>query len=145
MNQKLLLDKLSLYGVSPLLLLWFSSYLNDRQTNLRVLNSLSDIFVPTLGAPQGSNLGSLLFPVFISDIECRVRNAQLLLFADNINLYVRIPSTNDGVFLPDDASRTSGWCSDNLSVVNSDETKIMTMRRKHKIISYMYLLGYTSI
>uniref|UniRef100_A0A0K8RDD4 Putative reverse transcriptase n=1 Tax=Ixodes ricinus TaxID=34613 RepID=A0A0K8RDD4_IXORI len=38
-----------------------------------------------------------------------------------------------------------GWCSDNLSVVNSDDTKIMTMCRKHKIMSYMYLLGYTSI
>lgn len=80
-TQKLLLYKLSLYSASPLPLLWCISYLNNRQGNVRVSNSLTDAFVPTSDEPQGTNLEPFLFLLFISDIEYCVRNRQLLLFS----------------------------------------------------------------
>ena len=52
-----LLSKLQLLGTSEQALLWFKSYLSDRQQCTRVGTSLSDPLTVTHGVPQGSMLG----------------------------------------------------------------------------------------
>ena len=56
-----LLSKLQLLGTSEQALLWFKSYLSDRQQCTRVGTSLSDPLTITRGVPQGSMLGPMLF------------------------------------------------------------------------------------
>lgn len=144
-NHKLLLYKLSLYGVSSTLLEWFNSYLSERQNRVRVSSCLSDVLVPSSGVPQGSNLGPLLFLVYISDIATCVKNAQMLLFADDIKIFMRIQSEDDCALLQNDVSRVSDWCFDNFLLINPDKTKQLTMCRKREIISYPYLLCNSTI
>ena len=57
-NHEILMSKLQHYGIRGVMLNWFKSYLSNRKQYVSVKNYMSNI---TLGVPQGSVLGSVLF------------------------------------------------------------------------------------
>lgn len=61
----LLLDKLHSLGFNQNSLLWFNSYLHNRQQYVSFQGLNSDYLVFEKGVPQGSTLGPLLFCLFI--------------------------------------------------------------------------------
>lgn len=126
MNHALLLHKLSRNGVSPVLLLWLESYLTDRHCVGRILNNFSDPFYPSLGEPQGSNLGPLLFFIFINEISTCVVNSNVLLFADYIKPFLSISLIDDSDLLQSDASHILNWCRENCLIINPEKTKVMS-------------------
>ena len=67
MDHMVLLEKLSLYGVSSHSLNWFQSYLSERKQQSSITGVLSDFCDITCGIPEGSILGPLLFTVYIND------------------------------------------------------------------------------
>lgn len=67
-NHHILLNKLNQLGVQGNALKWLSSYLTDRQLQVRVDGHLSASYKVKTGVPQGSHLGPILFNVFINDI-----------------------------------------------------------------------------
>ena len=60
-NHSILSSKLSHYGITDLENLWFKSYLQHRRQRVYVNGVLSDIQSISLGVPQGSILGLILF------------------------------------------------------------------------------------
>ena len=66
-DHHILLTKLKYYGFSDSLVSLFSSYLLDRNQYVKHRNFISDPYTPTSVIPQGSNLGPLLFLLFIDD------------------------------------------------------------------------------
>ena len=62
-DHTILLDKLRYYGIHDTALLLLKSYLNNRKQNSKFEDTKSEILRITVGIPQGSILGPLLFIV----------------------------------------------------------------------------------
>ena len=66
-EHKILLYKLQYYGIRGLALEWFKSYLSNRNQFVMTKDTQSNnIHLCEYGVPQGSVLGTILFPSFIN-------------------------------------------------------------------------------
>jgi hypothetical protein len=84
-DHSILLKKLSKLGVRGIELKWFESYLSDCQQFVLVNGQSSSLLHILLGVPQGSNLGPLLFLIYINDLP-NCSSLLSLLFADDTTL-----------------------------------------------------------
>ena len=67
-NHNILLSKLELYGIRGTSLKWFRSYLSNSKQICFINGKQSDVNELKCGVPQGSNLGSFLFLLYINDL-----------------------------------------------------------------------------
>ena len=122
-NHSILLFKLNSYGIRGSALQWFNSYLSNRSQFTVVNNHNSCLQPVTIGVPQGSILGPLLFLIYINDINRASNNALLYLFADDSNAFISDSSLsltfNKANRLCDELSH---WFKSNLLSVNYDKT-----------------------
>ena len=63
-----MLSKRQSTGVSNASCDWFGSYLSQRSQVVNVVNSVSDPLLVTVGVPQGSIPGSVLFSLCVNDL-----------------------------------------------------------------------------
>ena len=74
---------------------------------------MSKGFPLSSGVPQGSNLGPILFLIFINDLGKCIEKSDYKLLADDLKLF-RPPSyINDGLLLQKDLEGLSSWREDN--------------------------------
>ena len=74
------------YGVDSSSLKWFESYLCNRNQKCSTNGHLSNTAPVSCGVPQGSNLGPLLFLVYINDLPNCLTSASPRIFADDTNI-----------------------------------------------------------
>ena len=86
-NHKILLNKVEYYGARGVLLIWFQSYLHNRQQCVKINQSTSDSKTITCGVPQGSILKPLLFLININDIFLAAPKVSFHLFADDTCIF----------------------------------------------------------
>ena len=95
MDHTIVLEKLRGYGVAGPILGWFKDYLSGR-TQRVVQGAVSTWSPMTSGVPRGSILGSLLFVIFINDLQDVVQNeTETALYADVTKLYQTVTIIND--------------------------------------------------
>ena len=139
-----LLNKLNALGFSAELLALLKFYLLGRQQYVRYRNYTSSTFSPSSGVPQGSNLGPLLFLLFINDLP-EVVTCESLLFADDYKLYAEIKWTEDGEALQENLDAVLRWCNLNRLSLNVSKCNVVTYSRKKQTINYPYNINSVNI
>lgn len=141
----LLLKKMSAFGLSSQLVDWFSSYLAGRTNAVRVSGVLSTPYQSVSGVPQGSNLGPLLFIMFVNDMLTNVRHSECLQYADDVKVYRKIEGISDSLKLQLDIDYIKEWCVNNGLQLNAGKTKMITLTRKKDVLRHTYTVASVCI
>lgn len=91
-------------------------------------------YIASSELPQGSNLGPLLFLVFIDDLA-NMLHCEKLLFVDDLKLYSNISCCKNGLPLQRNIDNLSKWCSKNRLVLNTDKCFVLTYSRRRNPIA----------
>ena len=121
-------------GVSGLTFNWFHSYLTCCCQRTAVGCSLSGTWRMTVGVPQGSILGPLLFLMYINDVHKSLSHASIALFADYAGLYFSSSSLEDLQFkLNLDLKNVVHWLEKNKVTLNTLKSKFMLIADSKKL------------
>ena len=134
MHHGILLQKLEYYGIQGYALQWFKQYLTDRTECVRLGNSLSDIKPISIGVPQGSVLGPILFLLFVNDLPQHMKNEQCNMFADDTIIYSSGQSISEiQSKLQMAIDSVIPWYESNRLAVNTEKSSVMlSLERKLK-------------
>ena len=131
-DHKLLIKKLSLYGLSDSCTKFLTSYLNDRKQAVFQGSSLSPLSPIKYGVPQGSILGPLLFSIYINDLPLHISSSSEL-FADDTtvhNAYKNLETVY--TTLQNDISKLTSWTEMNHMAIHPQKSKFMLVTNRQK-------------
>ena len=137
----ILLSQLGNFGFSYEACLLMQSYLQEWSQTVKIGNYHSNSFLVTSGVPQGSNLGPLLFTIFINDLPSCVKHSESLLFADDFKVSKLIGCLEDCIKLQDDLDSVANWFLDHGMHLNVDKCFVITYTRKINYIKNNYKIN----
>lgn len=140
----LLLNKLIELCLPLEIIVLIKSYLKNRENKILVGNTWSQGYSPGSGVPQGSNLGPLLFLIYINSITQHL-SCRVLLFADDTKLYAKIKKNDDAIELQRNIDLFSIWCINNGLILNKGKCQVITYHRLKAPIIHKYLINDTEL
>ena len=130
-NHKILLNKLEKYGIRGPALALFQNYLQFRTQSVKISNHISSSNPMTIGIPQGSCLGPLLFLIYVNDIPNISNITHPILYADDATLCLRGNSIESLISQADvEMTKFSDWSIANRLTINLDKTFTMNFTTK---------------
>ncbi|XP_055622268.1 uncharacterized protein LOC129765855 [Toxorhynchites rutilus septentrionalis] len=139
-NHEILLAKLDKLGVSSRSVNWFRSYLLDRSVRIKIGLSESETFSNNSGVPQGSNLGPLLFSLFLTDVSLLIPPECRFFFADDVKIFKLVKCHSDCQDLQTLVCTFADWCSRNMLSVSVEKCNVISYHRKNQPIIHDYIL-----
>jgi len=133
----LLIAKLAAYGVKHNSLSFLYDYLTKRQHRVKIGNSLSSFLYISMGVPQGSILGPILFNIFLNDLLLSHRETELCNFADDNTLFAIAKTLAEVVVkLNIEIQDILHWFQINSLVANPGKFQVMFLGRFDPISTF---------
>ena len=127
----ILLTKIYNYGLRGKIFDLMTSYLNERSQFVSV-NGITSTHRPvSLGVPQGSVLGPVLFLLYINDMPLLINKSTLIMYADDTTIYYSHRDIDQLIaVLNNELGSVSRWLKANYLTLNMTKTtySILTMR-----------------
>jgi hypothetical protein len=139
-DHRKLLEKIAYNGIRGNLWRWFKSYISNRTQKVAIGGCESLASGVSSGVPQGSILGPLLFVIFINDINKCFINANFLLYADDLKIYLKINNYQDHILLQEDLDRFSSYCIKNKLELSLNKCKSISFTKKKLVSRFSYSL-----
>ena len=135
-SHRLLLHKLSYYGICGKLHDWIKSFLTARQQQV-VLNGAASGWIDVVsGVPQGSVLGPLLFLLYINDLPDAVQ-CPLRMFADDTKVFAQVDDDQGTSRLQEDLEALSAWSDAWMMPFNEDKCNILHVGHANHDFQYI--------
>ena len=136
LDHSILLDKLTYYGVCGLENLLLRDYLSGRHQYVDYNGSKSRTNSISLGVPQGSILGLLLFLIYINDLPKVSHVFSMLMYADDTTLYCNLDYSTSDILLNNELTKITDWLSSNKLSLNVKKTKFMVFHTPQRRVNY---------
>ena len=140
--------------ITGLVLKWIKSYLSDRfqavvLKNEEGVTAMSNVVKLSMGVPQGSVLGPLLFTLFTTPLGdiCRWYDQDFHLCADDTQLYSSFIASSEEsrescMFKTNSCvAEISQWKSMNLLKLNEDKSEIMFIATHQQLVKFLPQIG----
>jgi len=133
-DHDILLNKLENYGIRGTQLKWFASYFENRAQRVFCNGTLSELGLIKYGVPQGSNLGPLLFLLYINDLASVSPTLFFILFADDTNVFYSNGSWQTLIQIVNfELSTIAAWFQANKLTLNLEKTNFILFKSHRKI------------
>ena len=127
-SHDILLNKLQFYGFRGKAHDWIKNYLTNRKQFVAYNNSHSQLGNVTIGVPQGSILGPLLFLLYVNDIYAISKEMSCIQFADDTTLFTSGNNLTDLACVVNTELRTiNEWINLNKLSLNIAKTSYMVI------------------
>lgn len=106
----------------------FFYYPQKKKQVVKIQNTLSHPLPVTVGVPQGSILGPVLFTLYVNDLLQVPKHCKALGYVDDTKLFLGFPSNQLHEIISavnDDLKEISSWCCRNSLLINPDKTKLL--------------------
>lgn len=136
LDHRILLKKLEMYGIRGVAHDIIKSYLSNRKQYVAINGERSSYQSIGVGVPQGSNIGPLLFLLYINDLGKLQLNGTPRLFADDTALFY--PNKNVNIIINSieaDLGVLKNFFDANLLSLNISKTKYMIFHSIRKVIT----------
>jgi hypothetical protein len=136
LNHAILLDKLAYYGFCESSLRMMKSYLSNRNQYVEASGFSSNLENISIGVPQGSILGPLLFLIYMNDLARATDHFHMINFADDTALVSTLQSSNNLEIQQTETelSKVSSWLEANKMLINVGKTKAMVFHTPRKSV-----------
>ena len=136
-DHAILLCKLKFVGLDDNSLNWFESYLSSHQQVTSIDNTLSSCLPVSVGVPQESILGPLLFIIYINDMPNIVKHCKISLYTDNTLLcYSSKSACNTEKYVNEDLNLISQWLDQNLLTLNCKKSEFVLFGSNSRLKSF---------
>jgi hypothetical protein len=138
LDHKILLYKLRHYGFRNNAHSLLNSYLTNRFQYVDFGGEISQQMPLTVGVPQGSILGPLLFIIYINDLVNATSSFRPIIYADDTTLVATLNSfqNNRDMEINRELSKINDWLKLNKLSLNYSKTKAMVFHTMQRTVNY---------